>query len=115
MRLLVEALVAFVALAMILVAWGAARVRKRIPLVLGLLSASDVALPGRRIATMTGIPWHAIYPLLAHMEDLLLIEAEERPGGPERGGLPKRFYSITPAGRARLSGASRRPATERKD
>ncbi len=107
MRQVVESLVAFVAVASITMAWGAARVRKRIPLVLGLLSASEAALPGRMIAFMTGIPRHAIYPLLAHMEDLLLIEAEERRGGPERGGLPKRFYSITPAGRARLSGATR--------
>jgi len=84
-----------------LMAWDAARLRRQIPVVLDVLSRAPGPLSGRAITLLAGIGRGAIYVLLAQMEDDGLVTAEERLGGPERGGLPKRLYSITDAGRAR--------------
>lgn len=48
-----------------------------------------------------------LYAILANMEEDGLVTAENRPGGPERGGRPRRYYTITDKGRAWLTASAR--------
>jgi DNA-binding PadR family transcriptional regulator len=47
----------------------------------------------------------AIYATLDRLEDKKLISSELGPGTPERGGRPKRFYTVERAGVAALDEA----------
>jgi DNA-binding PadR family transcriptional regulator len=60
------------------------------------------AIWARMDLDLTGV----IYVHLHRLEDEGLIASWEEPGGRERGGLPRRVYRITPAGRAWLEGRS---------
>jgi PadR family transcriptional regulator, regulatory protein PadR len=47
----------------------------------------------------------ALYTSLDRLEDKGLVRWRAVAGGPERGGLPRRLYSVTPAGVASLRAA----------
>lgn len=49
------------------------------------------------------LPLHEVYPLLRDLERQGLLESFEADPTPERGGRPRRYYSITDAGREALA------------
>ena len=63
--------------------------------------AADMA---RELETRAGrtVSRGALYTTLDRLEDKGLLRWKAVPGGEERGGLPRRLYTVTPAGVAAL-------------
>jgi len=93
-----RALACIVGLA-IFVAWRIVLFRRRRKRCIGALQ-SVTWIRGRDVAEVANIPRYAVYLILAELEGGGLVVAEERPSGPERAGLPRRFYRLTPEGLA---------------
>jgi DNA-binding PadR family transcriptional regulator len=75
--------------------------------VLRLDAAAFGADIARELETRAGrtVSRGALYTSLDRLEDKGLLRWKAAVGGPERGGLPRRLYTVTPAGIAALRAA----------
>ena len=72
--------------------------------ILRLGAAASGADTARELETRAGrtVSRGALYTSLDRLEDKGLLRWKAVGGGPERGGLPRRLYTVTPAGVAAL-------------
>ncbi len=83
-------------------AWVHRRQSKRVLAVL----EDHYYLVGRDVGLLAAVPTGSLYVILERLEIQGLVESHARPGGPERGYRPCRYYIRTKKGTARLEGGT---------